>query len=101
MSKKQKKDLFTDREILTILNNCVVFTGAPAEGGPIHEARKRRLREYAQAIVAPAIVHVEEELLTPQELVHVLAAAALFVFLQYVCESDKVPGLAQARAIYE
>jgi len=104
--KKQKKDsfsreqLFSPREQMTALNNAVVITASPETGG-ISEARKRKLREYAQALVEASYEHVEEGVLTAQELVHVLAAGGLYVYIRFVGGGDKLPASLTSKEIYE
>lgn len=96
----QAEELFTAREISGALNNAVIYTGRPVEG-VILEERKRRLREYSQAVIEPTVEHAAEGLLTYPELVHVFAAAALYLQLHYVSGTEKVPAAPAAKVIYE
>lgn len=100
MKKVRKPELYTLRERLAILNNAVIVTGS-TETGVIPEARKRKLREYAQALVEASYEHVEEGVLTAQELVHVLAAGGLYVYIRFVGGGDKLPASLTSKEIYE
>lgn len=98
---KKIKNTFTAREVGDSCNNLVLRSLRPVSLGEIPEARIRKLRAYSQAVMAPMLKHVEEELLRPEEVVMILATAALFVQLRYVLRSDKVPMGISARDLYE
>lgn len=108
MTAKNKKGLFTAREIADSASNLVVRGLKPVSlGDEIPEARLRKLRAYSQAALAPMLKHMEEEteagktLIAPEELVMVLATAALFVQLRYVLKTDKLPASLIATDLYE
>jgi len=93
----------TQKEIAAGLNNAVAIALRPARLGPIPEARLKRLHEVAKALISPAVELLEpDELgdpppLLPEELVVVLAVAAMYVHLSAVMKTTKVPfgGLAK------
>lgn len=101
MSKKSNKpELFTARDLEGVLNNAVIFSGAPATG-EISEPRKRKLREIAQALIEPLAEMIDDELLTPHEAVHILTAAALFTYIRQVKGGDKLPASKGVKELYE
>jgi len=67
-----------DAALALALNNVCVFARRPRTG-EIQERRLRGLKEYTKAVLEPLEEHVDENLLTVEELVFVLLAAALFV----------------------
>lgn len=97
MSKK-KNDLYSVRDLQGALNNAVLISGSPSTG-EIPEARKRRLREYAQASIEPVVEHIEEGLLSPQEAVHIHCCAALFTYIRHVQGGDKLPASKQVKEL--
>lgn len=97
--KKKNLPNFSSRERGTLLNNAVTACLRP-QGAPISEARLRRLRNYAQALIQPLLEHCTggvDDLgayppcLTYEELSAILVSAALFVHLNNILGSDKVP----------
>lgn len=92
--KKEKKDLFTKREILTILNNAVIYSLSPSSG-KIPEKRLRKLRAYAQALAALPLKHLNDKVLTPEELVAILAVSAMWVHCSKVMENSKIPAITE------
>lgn len=97
----RKKSLpnYSVKERGIALNNAVTACLRP-QGAVLSEARLRRLRNYAQALIQPLIEHVtggtddEGEFpacLSYEELTAILVSAALFVHLNHVLGSDKVP----------
>ncbi len=97
----RKKSLpnFSVKERGIALNNAVVACLRP-QGAIISDARLRKLRAYAQALIKPLIEHVtggvdDEGAFPPclsyEELTAILTSAALFVHLNHVLGSDKVP----------
>lgn len=96
---KKQNSLHTIRDVSVALNNMMAVVLHP-ESGEIKEPRLKRLREFSQALIAPL-----EELvnggrdeqgefgpcLKPEELVAVLIAAALYVHLSSVSQTERLP----------
>lgn len=101
MLSKAKKNSFTQREIADTANNLVIRSLRPASLGEIPEERLRKLRAYSQALLAPLVKHIGEEIIRPEEVVSVLATAALFTQLKYVMKTDKLPFGPTVNEIYE
>ena len=79
----------------------MVKTLRPLSLGEISDERLRKLRTYAQAVVKPCFEHCEEGLMRPEELVSVFAAAADYVQLSYVMNTDKLPTAGLAKDVFE
>lgn len=93
-----KDETSNQREIAAALNNAVAAALRPARLGPIPESRLKKLHSIAKALIAPAQDLLEPGLgpdggavLEPEELVAVMAVAALYVQLQHVIGTTKVP----------
>ncbi len=91
-----KDETNNQREIAAALNNAVAASLRPARLGPIPEARLKKLHLVAKALLAPALELVEvdehgDQALEPEELVAVVAAAALYVHLACVMKTSRVP----------
>lgn len=94
---------YTQKEISVALNNAVVAALHPS-GVKISEPRLRQLREFTKALVGIAFDYTtneEEKFLSPQELVAVLACAALYAQTTLVTKSDKLPAADTAKQIFE
>ena len=94
------------REISTALNNAVAAALRPARIGPIPEGRLKRLHLVAQALIAPAQELLEPDqdglsALEPEELVAVLAVAAMYVHLTNVMNTTKVPFGGLAKEVFD
>ncbi len=93
------------------LNNAVTASLRPV-GREIAETRLRRLREYAQALIAPLTEHMVEQTYTdeagtvwaaplaPEEVVAILSCAALFMHLSNVAQTDHVPQAKMAETLF-
>jgi hypothetical protein len=75
---KAKTETYSQRDILAILNNAVLKTVSPTRTGPISKDRLRALRKYTEALIEPTFEHVDEQYLTPEELVAIFSIASLF-----------------------
>lgn len=95
---KESKTFYTKREVAAALNNSVIAC-LRIYGGSLSSARLRKLREYSMAVIRPLLEHVDEELLSAEELTFVLSSSALAVFCLRVAQNIKVPGLAMAENI--
>jgi hypothetical protein len=98
---KSKKNTFGAREIGDAINNVVIKSLRPASMGTIPEARLRKLRAYSQGLLAPLLKHIDEDILRPEEVVMVLATAALFTQLKYVMRTDRLPMGPLVNELYE
>jgi len=88
---KESEGGYTQREIAVALNNAVVATLRPKVGA-ISADRMANLREYALAIIAPLLEHLEEpDLLLPEELTAILAAAAMTIHCAKVMNGSRLP----------
>lgn len=87
---------YSPRDIGVALNNALLQASRP-EGAEIVAGRLRRLSEYAQAVVQPCATHMEENLLTREELVVVLLSAALIIQAVDNPGLDKMPLCALAK----
>lgn len=90
-SKKKTQDCFSQKEIAESLSNAVVRALRPIALGEIPEKRLRDLREYAKALVEISFEHVEEGFLAKEELVAILTCSALYVQMDHVMGSVKIP----------
>lgn len=91
---------YSPREVSIMLNNAAAVSLHPT-GHDITDARLRRLRNYAQALIEPLMDHVNggvdetgEEYgpcLRSEELVAILACAALFTQATYVTDPGHLP----------
>ena len=97
---QSKEQSFTPQEIGVALNNAVVAAFRP-QNGEISEARLRTLRAYTQAATEVMFEHVEEGLLTAEELVAVLAAAALFAHGTAVFQGKNMPKMEESKFLME
>jgi hypothetical protein len=89
---------FTARDVLGALNNAVLMSSKPSRA-PLR--KRQNLREYAMALLEPTQQHVDDELLTPEELVFVLSVAAMFVQMRHVMQTDAVPMAKEVKAIFD
>ena len=102
-----KDETCSQREIAVQLNNSVSATLRPSRLGQIPEARLRKLHLIAQALIAPAQELLVPEtpgdrpLFEPEELVACLTCAALYVQLNNVMGTSRMPFGNLAKDIYE
>lgn len=103
-----KETTSNQREIAVQLNNAVAATLRPARLGVIPEARLKKLHLVAKALIAPAQELLEPDpdiggsaQLEPEELVAVLAVAAMYVQLQNVMKTMKVPFAGLSKEVFE
>jgi hypothetical protein len=99
----KQKNTYTPREISAALNNAVQAALKP-DSGEIPEKRLRRLHEYTSALIEPIVEHMKEELLRPEEMVAILAAAALYTHTTEVLQVEnekRVPMFEAAKAAAE
>lgn len=101
-----KEETSNQREISIALNNAISATLRPTRIGPIPEARLKRLHAVAKALIAPAQELLEpdkyqEAVLEPEELVAVLAVAALYVQLTNVMKTTKVPFAGLSKEMFD
>ena len=81
---------FTQREIAVAINNTFTMASRPVKTGPFGDSDRRRLREFAEALLEPirellAMPATDAPVaLTPEKAVYALLAAALFVQTAYV-----------------
>lgn len=87
---------YSPRDIGVALNNALVAASRPEES-EILLSRLRRLSEYAQAVVQPCSEHMDEKLLTREELVVVLLSAALIVQASDNPQLEKLPLVSLAK----
>lgn len=99
LATKKEPLTFSQREILTALNNAVVMSRKPARLGEIPDKRLAHLRQYALALVAPTRLHMGEDLLRPEEVVHFLTTAALF-FQAELMGTTKFPAFDETAVMY-
>jgi hypothetical protein len=97
----KQKNTFTQREVGDSANNLVVRAMKATSLGELSDARLRKLRTYSQAALAPMLKHVDEEVIRPEELVIILATAALFVQMTRVMRTSKMPMGPAVEDIYE
>lgn len=90
MAKITEIKKYSPRDIGVVLNNALVAASRPEES-EILLSRLRKLSEYAKAVVDPCSEHVDEKLLTREELVVVLLSAALIVQATDNPQLDKLP----------
>jgi hypothetical protein len=99
--RESKSKRYTAREIGESLNNSVAKSFNPASLS--HELkdsnRSNQLRAYGEALTKVCFKHVEQRYLKAEELVAILSGAALFVQLNYVMGTDKMPQALNAAAI--
>jgi len=102
-----KEETASQREIAVALNNSIAAALRPARLGPIPEARLKKLHLIAKALIAPAQELLDPNVeggvtpFEPEELVACLAVAALYVHLNNVMKTAKVPFGGLAEEIYE
>ena len=102
-----KDDTSTQKEISIALNNSLAIALRPARLGPVPETRLRKLHEIAKALIAPAqeLLIPEKEgeppPFEPEELVAVLAAAALYVHLENVMHTTRLPLAGLTKEVFE
>lgn len=88
----KKSQSFNPREIGLHLTNAMTFASRPTSlSSEITEKRMPRLREYMEAVAEPLFEHVDDDLLCPEELVFVFAAAAVYTHQRLVLKTDKLP----------
>lgn len=93
---------FSKKAIGEVLNNAVVFTQNPSTAKKqLTELRMINLRNYARALIQPAIEHLEEEQLTPEELTWVFSCAALWVHYFRILKTDKLPMICSTKDFFE
>ena len=101
-----KEETSTQKEISISLNNAISAALRPTRLGPIPESRLRKLHEVAKALIAPAQELLDPEEvgeappLEPEELVAILAVAALYVQLQNVMKTTRVPFAGLSKEIF-
>jgi len=108
-----KKEIltFTPKELSTIINNSVVVSLHPAEGGIMSEGRLRRLRNVAQAMLEPLhelvnggvdeVTHQEfGPCITAEEMVSILLCAALHTQLSLVTPGEPFPQARIADSVF-
>lgn len=102
-----KEETSNQREIAVSLNNAISSALRPARLGPISDMRLKKLHLIAKALIAPAQELLEPEEvgatppLEPEELVAVLAVAALYVQLHNVMKTTKVPFAGLTKEVFE
>ena len=101
-----KEETSNQREISIALNNAISAALRPTRIGPIPEARLKKLHAVAKALIAPAQELLEpdkygEGVLEPEELVAVLAVAALYVQLQNVMRTAKIPFAGLSKEVFD
>ncbi len=103
-----KDETSNQREIAVSLNNAIAAALRPARLGPISEARLKKLHLVAKALIAPAQELLEPDpdiggsaQLEPEELVAVLAVSALYVQLQSVMKTTKVPFAGLSKEVFD
>ncbi len=103
-----KDETNNQKEIAAALNNAVAAALRPARTGPIPEERLRKLHLVAKALIAPAqeLLEPDPDLggssqLTPEELVAVMAVAAMYVHLTNVMKTVRVPFGGLAKEVFD
>lgn len=101
-----KENSFTQRQVSIAANNALAIAMKPSRLGKIPESRLKHLRAVAQALVEPVLQLIlvedpQDKLMEPEELVATLLSAALFVQLQYVIGTDKVPMARLAAEVHQ
>lgn len=98
---RKECDSFSPKEILVLINNAVAVSLKP-DRVKITDARLRRLKAFANALIYPLqeLVNggLDEDTKKPfapclraEELVTILCASALYVQAALVLETDRVP----------
>lgn len=82
---------YTQREILAALQNAHKTTERPSGKIPPNEIHRARLRNYAAAVIEGLFPHVEDGLLTVEQLIHVLISCAFMLHLSKVMKKDDIP----------
>lgn len=99
MIKQKKKRIenqitarYSKKAIADALNNAVIMTGNPhSHNAPLTEENGRRLQAVTIDMLAPYMDYLGEGIVTPEEIVFALTAAALFVQMNKVLGDDKLP----------
>lgn len=86
----KKPETYTQKEIGGMLTNAVVFSFGSSGMAGITEGRKRQLHAYLNAAMDIFAQHVREEVITPEELVFVLAGGALYCHGALVMKTGKM-----------
>jgi hypothetical protein len=75
---KLKEKFFSQKEIWGFLNNSIIAQKQVAEYSTV--SRQTKLRNYMEALIEFPLEHLEEGLLTPEELSFILSSAAIFIY---------------------
>ena len=78
-------------KLIKLSKLCRETLGASCQLVFLKTGKFKQLREYAKELVAAPIEHVEEELLSAEELVMVLVIAAYWIQIAYAMERSKLP----------
>lgn len=96
MTKQEKKKIVTPRyskkAIAECLNNAVIMAGNPhSHNNSLSEENGRRLQAVTIDMLQPYVDYMNEDIVTPEEVVFALTAAALFIHMTKICETEKLP----------
>lgn len=92
---------YTKKAIGDVLNNAVVMSQQPNYSKPLTNNRIIHLRNYARSLIQPSLDHLEEELLTAEELVWVFSCAALWVHAYRILKTDKLPMVPSTKEFFD
>lgn len=93
---------YSKKVIGEVLNNAVVMSQNPSSAKkPMTEGRILNLRNYARALIQPAIDHIEEEQLTEEELVWIFCCCALWVQAFRILKTDKLPMIPSSKDFFD
>lgn len=92
-----KNKLYTKKEISALINNAVIAQRQILDYLP--SSRQSKIRSYAEALLEIPFEHLEEKLISPEELMFVFCAAALLTNKTYVDKTVSIEALASAEEI--
>lgn len=90
--KKQVTPRYSKKDIANTLNNAVIMTGNPhSHNKALNEENGRRLQAVTIDMLQPYMDYIQEGIVSAEEVVFALSAAALFVHMTKIMETDKLP----------
>ena len=78
LANKIKENFYSQKEILGFLNNAVLAQKQVSDYAAA--TRQTKLRAYTEALLEAPFEHLDEQLMTPEELCFILSSAALYVY---------------------
>lgn len=93
---------YSKKDIGNTLNNAVLMSQNPSSSKkPMTDLRMINMRNYARALIQPALDHLEEGQITAEELVWVFSAAALWTHTFRILKTDKLPMIPSTKEFFE